>query len=137
MDQRTARRILIVDDEPPLFRMMSLSSGPLGIHRDHGGRSPTRPGRWWKPTRQAFAGGAGRQHGGDEHGGTGVAHAGANPSMCILAASGYPVDITALSAEAPGRVAFLLKPFTPQIAGGGGAEAACRARRRPLIWGRK
>ncbi len=38
----------------------------------------------------------------------------ANPSLCVLGASGYPVDITTLAARAPGRVAFLLKPFTPQ-----------------------
>ncbi|MEI9972799.1 MAG: response regulator [Ignavibacteriota bacterium] len=37
----------------------------------------------------------------------------ANPSLCVLGASGYPVDMTALVAKAPGRVAFLLKPFTP------------------------
>jgi CheY-like chemotaxis protein len=32
-----------------------------------------------------------------------------------LTASGYPVDITALEAAAPGRVAFLHKPFTPEM----------------------
>ena len=45
---------------------------------------------------------------------TGYRMLSANPSMCILTVSGYPVDMTALSALAPGRVAFLLKPFTPQ-----------------------
>jgi DNA-binding NtrC family response regulator len=39
----------------------------------------------------------------------------ANPALCVLTASGYPVDMTALSAAAPGRVAFLLKPFTPEM----------------------
>jgi CheY-like chemotaxis protein len=39
----------------------------------------------------------------------------ANPSLRVLAASGYPVDMTDLSAAAPGRVAFLLKPFTPEM----------------------
>ena len=39
----------------------------------------------------------------------------ANPSMRVLAASGYPVDMTALEAEAPGRVAFLHKPFSPEM----------------------
>jgi DNA-binding NtrC family response regulator len=36
------------------------------------------------------------------------------PRLCLLAASGYPVDITELQAAAPGRVAFLHKPFTPE-----------------------
>ena len=39
----------------------------------------------------------------------------ANPAMRVLGASGYPVDMSALEAAAPGRVAFLLKPFTPQM----------------------
>ena len=38
----------------------------------------------------------------------------ASPTLCVLAASGYPVDVSALAEQAPGRVAFLLKPFTPK-----------------------
>ena len=38
----------------------------------------------------------------------------AHPSLCVLAASGYPVDITRLAAKAPGRVASLQKPFPPE-----------------------
>jgi FixJ family two-component response regulator len=40
---------------------------------------------------------------------------GANPSLCVVAASGYPVDTTSLEAGAPGRVSFLHKPFTPEM----------------------
>ncbi len=36
-------------------------------------------------------------------------------SLRILAASGYPMDISALEKAAPGRVAFLHKPFTPEM----------------------
>jgi DNA-binding NtrC family response regulator len=39
----------------------------------------------------------------------------ANPASRVLAASGYPVDMSALEAAAPGRVAFLHKPFTPEM----------------------
>ena len=39
----------------------------------------------------------------------------ANPAVHVLAASGYPVDMTRLEAVAPGRVAFLHKPFTPEM----------------------
>jgi hypothetical protein len=36
-------------------------------------------------------------------------------SLRILTSSGYPVDIGALEKAAPGRVAFLHKPFTPEM----------------------
>jgi len=38
-----------------------------------------------------------------------------NPAVAVVAASGYPVDMAALEAAAPGRVAFLLKPFAPDL----------------------
>jgi DNA-binding NtrC family response regulator len=39
----------------------------------------------------------------------------ANPSLCVVAASGYSVDTSAMDAVAPGRVAVLPKPFTPEM----------------------
>ncbi len=36
----------------------------------------------------------------------------ANQRMCIIVASGYPVEMSALEAKAPRRVLFLHKPFT-------------------------
>jgi FixJ family two-component response regulator len=39
----------------------------------------------------------------------------ANPSLRVIAASGYPVDMSRLETAAPGRVAFLHKPFTPEM----------------------
>lgn len=39
---------------------------------------------------------------------------GANPSLCVIAASGYPVDMAPMEAAAPGRVMFLHKPFGPE-----------------------
>jgi len=41
----------------------------------------------------------------------------ADPRVCVIACSGYPVDIAALQAAAPGRVMFLHKPFTPEMLG--------------------
>jgi DNA-binding NtrC family response regulator len=41
----------------------------------------------------------------------------ANPRACVIAASGYPVDVAKLGAGAPGRVMFLQKPFTPKMLG--------------------
>ncbi len=39
----------------------------------------------------------------------------ANPEMRVIASSGYPVDLQPLEAQAPGRVTFLHKPFTPEM----------------------
>ena len=39
----------------------------------------------------------------------------ANPAITVIAASGYAVDMSAVEATAPGRVAFLLKPFPPEM----------------------
>jgi DNA-binding NtrC family response regulator len=39
----------------------------------------------------------------------------ANPMLRVLGVSGYPVDMAAVEAAAPGRVAFLHKPFTPEM----------------------
>ena len=36
-------------------------------------------------------------------------------SLRVLTSSGYPVDIGPLEEAAPGRVAFLHKPFTPEM----------------------
>jgi DNA-binding NtrC family response regulator len=41
----------------------------------------------------------------------------ANPRLCVIAVSGYPVDISGLQALAPGRVMFLPKPFTSEMLG--------------------
>lgn len=40
---------------------------------------------------------------------------GLNPALRVLVASGYPVDMSILDAAAPHRVAFLHKPFTPEM----------------------
>ena len=42
----------------------------------------------------------------------------ANPSLCVVVASGYPVDMTALQAAADGRVEFVQKPFTAETLAG-------------------
>lgn len=111
---RTARRILIVDDEPPLLRMMSLFLGRLG----YSVTTADATDKAWAVVEAdpsafevAVLDGSMAGMSMEEL----ASHMlSANPSMCILTASGYPVDMTALSARAPGRVAFLLKPFTPQ-----------------------
>ncbi|HUB79603.1 MAG TPA: response regulator [Bryobacteraceae bacterium] len=111
---RTSGRILIVDDEPPLLRMMSLY---LGRHGYTVTTSDASDKAWALVEADPSAFDVAVLDGSME-GMTTEELAGrmldANPAICVLCASGYPVDISALSAKAPGRVAFLLKPFTPQ-----------------------
>jgi FixJ family two-component response regulator len=39
----------------------------------------------------------------------------ANPSLCVLMASGYPVDMGRLEDAGAGRVHFIQKPFTGEM----------------------
>jgi CheY-like chemotaxis protein len=111
---RTTGCILIVDDEPPLLRMMSLYLGRLGYTVTTAGA----PDEAWKLVEAAPSAFDAAVLDGSMAGMPMAELASrmlsANPALCVLAASGYPVDVTALAAQAPGRVAFLLKPFTPQ-----------------------
>jgi DNA-binding NtrC family response regulator len=108
-------RILIVDDQPALLRMMSVYLSRLGysvaaasttasawahVEADPGGLDAavldaTMPGL----TMHELA----------------LRILGANPKLRVLGVSGYPVDMAAVEAAAPGRVAFLHKPFTPEM----------------------
>jgi CheY-like chemotaxis protein len=110
----TARRILIVDDEPPLLRMMSLYMGRLGYvvtATDASDKAwalvEADPSAFELAVLDGSMTGMSMEE-------LASRMLSANPSVSILTASGYPVDMTALSARAPDRVAFLLKPFTPQ-----------------------
>ena len=110
----TPRKVLLVDDEPALLKMMSL-------YLTRKGYSVTA----LDSTDQAWAA--------IEAGASEFAAAvldatmrgmsteklalkllADNPSLRVLVASGYPVDMSALAAAAPGRVNFIQKPFTPQ-----------------------
>ena len=112
-----AGRILIVDDEPILLKMMNVYLGRLGYTVV---TANTTEKAWAavEASPDAFA--------------VAVLDASmdgtpietlaprllaADARLCVIAASGYPVDITTLQAAAPGRVMFLHKPFTPQMLG--------------------
>ena len=111
-------RILIVDDEPPLLRMMSLYLGRLGYTVT---AADSTDGAWAlveaDPAAFALAVLDGSMPGMSMQE-LASRMLNANPSLCVLSASGYPVDIGALAAQAPGRVAFLLKPFAPKALAG-------------------
>ena len=105
-------RILIVDDEPPLLRMLSAYLRRLGysvITADTADKAwsemEASPATFAAAVLDASVPGISITD-------LALKMVAANPSLCILAASGYPVDISAVAAAAPGRVDFLLKPFT-------------------------
>jgi DNA-binding NtrC family response regulator len=108
-------QILIVDDEPPLLRMMSM-------YLERKGYCVTVAGSAAK-ARSALAAAPGRYEvvvvDATLPGTTLAEFASeillAEPAARVLAASGYPVDMSGLEAAAPGRVAFLHKPFSPEM----------------------
>jgi two-component system, cell cycle sensor histidine kinase and response regulator CckA len=114
MDSPTGK-ILIVDDEPPLLKMMSVYLGRLG----YAVSTASTTDKAWEMVEAApsefacavldatMAGMSMRE--------LALRILAADPKICVLAASGYPVDMSDVEAEAPGRVDFLHKPFTPEM----------------------
>jgi len=114
MDRATGR-ILLVDDEPPLLRMLNLYLHRLGYAVT---TADSTAGAWSLAESDPGAFAAAVLDGsmaGMSMEDLAQRLLGANPELCVLACSGYPVDMTALETLAPGRVAFLLKPFTPEM----------------------
>jgi DNA-binding NtrC family response regulator len=108
-------KILIVDDEPALLKMMSVYLGRLGYAV---ATSATTDQAWSQvqaaPDQYAVAVLDATMEGMTmEELATRLLSA--NPALRVLAASGYPVDTTFLEAAAPGRVQFLHKPFSPEM----------------------
>jgi len=107
------RRILIVDDEPSLLNMMSAYLGRLGYSVTI---SNSTDGAWTEvaaaPSEFALAV-LDATMPGMRMEVLAMQLLEANPALSVVAASGYPVDMTAMETAAPGRVAFLLKPFSP------------------------
>jgi len=114
MDPATGR-ILIADDEPPLLKMMSVYLSRLGFAV---ATADSTDEAWAlveaEPSAYAAAVLDGSMLGMSmEDLARRLLHA--NPKLCVLAASGYPVDTSGLAATAPGRVGYLPKPFTPEM----------------------
>ena len=110
-----ATSILIIDDEPPLLRMMSLYLGRKGYRVTVAGSAlkaraelAAAPGGYAAVVLDATVQGASpAEFGGEILSG--------DSAVRILVSSGYPIDVSALEAAAPGRVAFLHKPFSPEM----------------------
>jgi DNA-binding NtrC family response regulator len=113
-DPRHHTRILIVDDDPPLLKMMSAYLRRIGysvITLDG-----TEPIAALTPDemRDIAVAVLDATMAGTPLETLAVEMPRANRSLRILVASGYPVDMSVLEAAAPGRVGFLHKPFTPE-----------------------
>ena len=107
--------ILVVDDEPALLKMMGLYLGRVGYSVV---MAETTAQAW------AAADGAHPEFSaavldasmeGMSTQDLGLKLLAANPALRVIVTSGYPVDMTAIEAAAPGRVMFLPKPFTPEM----------------------
>jgi DNA-binding NtrC family response regulator len=108
-------KILIVDDEPALLKMMSVYLGRLGYEVETAGGTE---GAWARieadPEAFALAVLDATMPGLslDELALRALRVA---PGLRVIATSGYPVDMSGMEAAAAGRVAFLPKPFTPEM----------------------
>jgi DNA-binding NtrC family response regulator len=113
--ENTASRILLVDDEPALLKMVSAYLGRLG----YAVITANTTDKAWAEVEASPASIAVAVLDATMQGLSMTELAtrmlNANAALRVLTASGYPVDITALEAAAPGRVAFLHKPFTPEM----------------------
>ncbi len=114
MDHATGR-ILIVDDEPALLRMVGVYLERLGYRA----ATADTTERAWAAVREAPSDFAvvvvDATMPGLSMEDLALKILGANPAVCVIAASGYPVDMSAMEAAAPRRVMFLHKPFSPEM----------------------
>lgn len=107
--------ILIVDDEPALLKMMSVYLGRLGYDVSTAGTTDQAWNIAAGASRKFTAAVLDASMDGMSMHELATRLLQANRAICVLAASGYPVDMTSLEAVAPGRVAFLHKPFSPEM----------------------
>lgn len=112
-----ATRVLLVDDEPTLLRLVSSYLGRLG----YSVTAANTTERAWAEMEAALVGDNLRysialldatMDGTPMHE-LAARMLTASESIRVIAWSGYPVDIAPLEEIAPGRVAFLHKPFIP------------------------
>ena len=110
-----ATRILLVDDDPSLLKMMGVYLGRLGYSVTLANSTEEA----WAEVEAAPSGYAVAVLDGSMPGlsmeDLALRMLRANPSLCVVAASGYSMDTSAIEAAAPGRVAVLQKPFAPKM----------------------
>ena len=112
-----ASRILIVDDEPTLLKMLAVYLRRLGYAVVAAGSTE----KAWAEVEAAPRSFAlvvlDATMAGPPMAELAARMLAADPRLCVIAASGYPVDMAVLEAAAPGRAMFLQKPFSPEMLG--------------------
>ena len=110
-----AQRILLVDDDLSLLKMMSVYLGRVGYTVTASSRTEeawaafeASPGEFAVAVLDGSMPGIRMEELAKR-----MLHT--NPRVCVIAASGYPLDMTAVEAVAPGRVMFLQKPFSTSM----------------------
>ena len=110
-----APRILLVDDEPSLLKMMSVYLQRQGYAvstaastHDASALATASPHEFAVAVLDASMEGLSMQD-------LALQLLRGDPRLRVIAASGYPLDMTAIQSEAPGRVMFLHKPFVPEM----------------------
>lgn len=116
--QPRGNRILIVDDEPPLLKMM----GVYLTRKGYTVQTLDSTDRAWElvdgsagEIDVAVIDGSMRGRSAED---LALKVLAADAAAQVVMASGYPVDMSRLEAAGPGRVCFLQKPFTPQTLAG-------------------
>ena len=111
----TGGRILLVDDEPPLLKMMSMYLKRLG----YAVVTAETTDKAWAEVQASPSSFAGvvldATMSGLSMEDLALRVLNCSPSVFVIAASGYPVDMGPIEATAPGRVMFLHKPFAPEM----------------------
>ena len=113
----TGNQILIVDDEPLLLKMLTAYLGRLGYGvvavsntEKAWAAAEAEPDKFAVAVLDATLKGIAMED-------LASRMLAADPRLCVIAVSGYPVDIAGLQAAAPDRVMFLHKPFTAEMLG--------------------
>ena len=113
----TGNQILIVDDEPLLLKMLTAYLGRLGYGvvavsntEKAWAAAEAEPDKFAVAVLDATLKGIAMED-------LASRMLAADPRLCVIAVSGYPVDIVGLQAAAPDRVMFLHKPFTAEMLG--------------------
>jgi two-component system response regulator GlrR len=112
---RTPGRLLLVDDDPALLKMMTVYL----TRRGYSVEAVASTEEAWARVQADPSGFAVAVLDGSMSGMPSTELAirlmGASPAMRVIATSGYHSDLSGVQAAAPGRAVFLPKPFTPEM----------------------
>jgi DNA-binding NtrC family response regulator len=112
---KTSGRLLLVDDEPALLKMMSVYL----TRRGYAVEAVATTDEAWTAAQAEPNGFSAVVLDGSMAGMPSTELAirmlRASPAVRVIATSGYPADLSEVQAAGPGRAVFLPKPFTPEM----------------------